>query len=119
MNKSRAVFKDLHEEEILYFEGDLKSGVLFVTKSGVYKCVPGKFFASFNPTFTRVTPCEDNVVSDIDFIVIDDTIEYKYRIDIVGGGHISGTVSVPSDAAKNTIKAAILDSIGTAKWMRE
>lgn len=123
---SFVTFKDGHIESILYFEKIQSGAIMFSTKSGVYIYQPSHPV----PGLTGLLPATDffkvNISGmglgltaeetfSIDFITLDERVEYKFWITIESAEY-SGTVLVAPNARDEEIRSAILDKLGIVEW---
>lgn len=118
MNKPRsyATFKDGHEEDILYIEDRDDLGVLFATKSGIYRFCPdrdeirGTSWVREPNHFERVHLDANKPADDISFITIDRKVSYDYMIS-KDGVYIFGEILASPDACDEDIKDLIMDEL--------
>lgn len=127
--RSFVTFQDGHEEEIIYYETYGATGVLFVTKSGVYlersyRIFKEAYYTPVNRTeFLRLSPIPNGIVEthckpefnyftmpDIKSVTIDERIPYKFYVK-GNGAYIFGDVLVPPDASEETIRKLIADQL--------
>lgn len=122
MKKARnyAVFKDGHEEDLLYLERDSSGNAIFATKSGIYTFenhIDGASFISYYPCFYRLGPTSFNPANEIDSVMFDDRSLYEYKIE-GNGVYICGKILAPVNSDDKTIRKLIMEDLNI-KYRKE
>lgn len=114
--RSYAVFKDGHEEDLLYLEKGESGVYIFATKSGIYRYWPdedmidGTCFKHFCSHFDRVGPKSSDPTDEIKYVAVDERVPYEYKID-GGGVYIRGKILVPPKYSDEKIRKLIMEDL--------
>ena len=121
--RSYAVFKDEHEEDLLYLEKGESGVYIFATKSGIYRywpekdCLSETCFKHYCSNFDRIGPKSFYPTDEIKYVAVDERVLYEYQIES-DGVYIRGKILVPPDYNDEKIRKLIMEDLNV-KYRKE